>query len=576
MRIITTFLSLFILMLPLQAKKTKTVEIKLIETSDVHGMFFPINYMTGKPIDGTLARVSSYVKAERKKYGNNLILLENGDLLQGQPTNYYWNFINTKEPNIGATIINYMGYDAQNFGNHDVETGHKVYDKWIKEVKCPVLGANIINDATGEPYVTPYIILEREGVKIAILGMLTPAIPNWLSKDIWEGMHFEEMISSAKRWVKVIKEKEKPDVIIGLFHAGKEGGITTPDYCENASKSVAEQVPGFDIIFYGHDHQPYCGKTVNSEGKSVYIIDPANHAKMVGEAIIKVTLDGKKVINKEITASLPSMKEQPVDEDYMQTFQKEIKELEAFTSKVVGTFETSVYTRDAFFGSSAFSDLVHNLQLSITGADISFNAPLMMNASIEKGPVTMADMFNLYKYENKLYMLKMRGSEIHKYLEMSYSLWTNQMKTTDDHILLFDETHTDKRNSGLKNAYYNFDSAAGIIYTVDVTKPKGEKITIISMADGTPFSEDAWYKVSMNSYRGNGGGELLTRGAGIPKDEIESRIIYRSELDMRYYFMKEIERLGHIYPKANNNWHFIPDEYAIPGIIRDKAILFGK
>ena len=164
MRIITTFLSLFILMLPLQAKKTKTVEIKLIETSDVHGLFFPINYMTGKPIDGTLARVSSYVKAERKKYGNNLILLENGDLLQGQPTNYYWNFINTKEPNIGATIINYMGYDAQNFGNHDVETGHKVYDKWIKEVKCPVLGANIINDATGEPYVTPYIILEREGV----------------------------------------------------------------------------------------------------------------------------------------------------------------------------------------------------------------------------------------------------------------------------------------------------------------------------------------------------------------------------------------------------------------------------
>ena len=80
----------------------------------------------------------------------------------------------------------------------------------------------------------------------------------------------------------------------------------------------------------------------------------------------------------------------------------------------------------------------------------------------------------------------------------------------------------------------------------------------------------------MNSYRGNGGGELLTRGAGIPKDEIESRIIYRSELDMRYYFMKEIERLGHVYPKANNNWHFIPAEFAIPGIIRDKAILFKQ
>ena len=146
--------------------------------------------------------------------------MDNGDILQGQPTCYYSNYVNPKMPNVAAEVINYLKYDAQVFGNHDVETGHAVYDKWIHELQCPTLGANIIDTKSGKPYVEPYLMLERDGVRIAILGMLTPAIPNWLHQQLWSGMRFEEMVTCARRWVKVLREKEQADLIIGLFHSG--------------------------------------------------------------------------------------------------------------------------------------------------------------------------------------------------------------------------------------------------------------------------------------------------------------------------------------------------------------------
>ena len=130
--------------IPMTAKN-KTVRLRIIETTDVHGAFFPYDFINRKPKAGTLSRVSSYVNKLRNEPGNNVILVDNGDILQGQPTCYFYNYINTQSVNVAAELLNYMKYDAQNLGNHDVETGHAVYDKWIKELNCPVLGANIID-----------------------------------------------------------------------------------------------------------------------------------------------------------------------------------------------------------------------------------------------------------------------------------------------------------------------------------------------------------------------------------------------------------------------------------------------
>ena len=555
-------------MTPLMAKSPKTVTLRIVETSDVHGAFFPYNFTERRDMSGTMARVSSYIKRQRKEMGNRLILLENGDILQGQPTCYYTNFVATDKPNIAAEVVNYLKYDAQIFGNHDVEVGHKVYDKWIKELDCPTLGANIINTETDKPYVDPYLIIEREGVRVAILGMLTPAIPNWLHQNLWTGMRFEEMVSCAKRWVKILREQEKADVVIGLFHSGWDGGIVTDEYDEDATQKVAEQVEGLDVIFFGHDHRER-----NTTVKNVLCLDPSCNAQKVAVATIQVR--NGKVTSKK--GELIDVTKEPLDEDFMRHFQPRIDEVKAFVERKIGVFNENMLSRDAFFGPAAFVDLIHQLQLEHTGADVSFTAPLTFNSEIKAGPVYQSDMFKLYRFENGIYVVRMTGKEIRNFLEMSYDQWVNTMTSPDDHIMLLaPKVAGDNQRENFKNFTFNFDSAAGIDYVVDVTKPDGQKVHILQFSDGRPFDENAWYRVAMNSYRGNGGGELLVRGAGIPLDSIPQRIEYQSERDQRHYLTEKIEREGSITPKPLNNWRFIPEAWALPAIERDRKLIFGE
>lgn len=570
----TLFLSLF-LMIAMTASAGNKLTLRVIQTSDVHGSFFPYDLINRKPKKGSMARVSSYVNRLRKQHGENLLLLDNGDILQGQPVSYFSNFMDTTDTNIAAQVINYLGYDAETIGNHDVEPGHKVYDKWVSEVKCPVLGANVVDVKTGKPYLKPYVIFNRKGCKIAVLGMITPAIPNWLPKNIWSGLRFDEMVSTAKKWMKIIKEEEKADVVIGLFHSGKSGGITTPEYEEDASEKVAKEVPGFNLVLFGHDHTRHCDKVVNVKGDTVLCMDPANNAITVSDATISLTKKhGKWTVN-SVDGHLQNITNEPVDKAYEDHFKSYTNKVDAFANEKIGEFKHTISTADSYFGNSAFNDLILNLQLQITHADVAFNAPLSFNATIKAGPVYMSDMFKLYKYENMLYVMRLTGDEIRKHLEMSYDLWMNTMKSPDDHLLLLDsKTYGDAQRMGFKNFSFNFDAAAGIDYTIDVTKPDGQKVTILRMSNGEPFDPHKWYKVAINSYRGNGGGELLTKGAGIPKDSLESRIVWRSDRDQRYYLMQEIRRQKVLDPQPNNNWKVIPEAWTKPAAERDYKLLF--
>ena len=559
------------------AGDTKTVKLRIVQTSDVHGSFFPYNFIERKDARGSMSRVSSYVNRLRQEYGKNLILIDNGDILQGQPASYYYNYIATDKQNIVSKVLNYMKYDAATFGNHDIEPGHAVYDKWTEEMNCPVLGANIIDTATGLPYAKPYTIIERDGVKVAVLGMLTPAIPNWLEEKLWSGLRFDDIEKSARKWMDYLKRVEKPDVIVGLFHSGWSGGISTPQYKEDAVQDVAAGVDGFDILFFGHDHRARMAEEKNPSGRMTLCLDPSCNAINVADAEIVLTLKDGKVVDKKVDGDVHDITGEPVDKDFVDYFKDDINDVENYVSAKVGTIGKTMYTRDCFFGSSPFVDLIHNLQLKITKADVSFNAPLQFNSVIKEGPIYMSDMFKLYKYENKLCVMKMTGDEIRRHLEMSYDLWVNTMKSKDDHILMLDNRNsTDMQKFGFKNMTFNFDSATGIDYVVDVTKPDGQKVKILRMSDGSKFDPDKWYKVAMNSYRANCGGELLTKGAGISKEELLTRVIYESELDLRHYLAEEIRKQGKITPKANNNWRFVPEKWTKEALQRDKKLLFGK
>ncbi len=555
--------------------KEKTVNLKIVETTDVHGCFFPYDFIGQKAKGGSMARVTTYLRQLRREHGDHVILLDNGDILQGQPVSYFSNYVDTTQANIAAQVTNYMGYDAQTVGNHDIETGHRVYDQWIASTACPVLGANITATATGNPYLKPYTIIERDGVRIAIIGLITPAIPNWLGESLWSGLHFEEMVGAARRWMRVVREDEKADVVIGLFHSGREGGIITPEYQEDASLAVAREVPGFDVVFFGHDHTRFDATVTNTAGQQVPCLNPANNAMAVAEADLQLVKKKGKWSVSSCEHKLVDVARLEADADYVEHFAAYNEAVKAFADREIGVFENTISTRDCYFGNSAFNDLILNLELAISGAEIAFNAPVSFDVAINKGPVRVANMFSLYKYENQLFVMMLSGEEIRKALEMSYDLWTNTMTSPDDHLLLLDSrTQGDQQRLGFKNFSFNFDSAAGIDYEVDVTRPAGQKVRVLQMSDGTPFDEQKMYRVAVNSYRANGGGELLTLGAGIPKDSLDSRIVWRSEHDLRHYLMQEIKRMGTLDPKPNHNWRFVPEEWVKPAAERDRQLLF--
>ena len=600
--------------LPLSAKP-KEMHLKWIHTSDVHGSLFGYDYLRKREVSGGLSAIYAYTQEQRRQFGDRLILTDGGDCLQGQPTAYYYNFVDTLSPHLVAEAMNMMDYDCGAMGNHDIETGHAVYDRWVRQCHFPVLGANVIDTWTGKPYLQPYHVIERSDVKIVVLGMLTPGIPNWLPEQLWAGLRFEEMVRSARKWVKIIQEREQPDLLVGLFHSGYDGGIVNigedgvSEIHENATKLVAEQVEGFDLICYGHDHQPAVNRLKNPRGEEVVVMGPTSQGRRIAEADIYLTLDKKgRVAGKRIEASTPfvsgekrevrSEKRNVLDNQeaeqtsshlslltshqappstlhqFEENFSSQRQTLKEWVDQPIGTLTKPLYERDAFFGPSEFIDLIHQMQLDLTGADVSFAAPLSFDSRLQAGTIRVSDMFALYKYENFLYTMRMTGREIKGFLEMSYGLWTNQMTGPDDHIMLLDSILDNGRRQGLKNLSYNMDSAAGILYVVDVSKPEGERIVIESMADGTPFDLDREYKVAINSYRGNGGGELITRGAGIPHEELKSRILASTEQDLRFYLMQRIIQQKTITPKKLNHWHFVPEEWAPAAIERDRKILF--
>ena len=501
----------------------KETTLTLLETTDTHGRY------------DEFANDALIIKQMKSELGDHLILLDNGDNMQGSVFQYCSNQ-DPEHPNLVSEVLNYFPYDAICVGNHDIEAGRKVFDRVYSEVKMPVLAANVIDETTGEPYFTPYIVLKRDGFKIAVLGLLTPYVVTWVPDRLRPGLRFDNLEEAAAKWVKIIKDKEHPDLMVGLFHSGFEPQMQNlpPDHPlgrENATKWVAENVPGFDIIFYGHDHRSKAEKLTNINGEPVYVLNSGHRGK--GLALAEVTL--KKGEKPNIKVSLMLTDEENKDEEYMKMLQPYLDRAQSYKQREVAELPVSISTDEIFKGSCLWVDEIHRCQFESVEAedihaDISMAAPLSGGKTLEAGMLKVNDFFTWYPFENSLAVMAMTGKEVKSFLEYAYEM---------------------------KNPIYNFDSGAGILYEVTDKKPMGERIRIISMADSTPFDMEKTYNVVMNSYRSMGGGNHLINGVGWAQEEIKDHVVWQSDRDLRSLFIDWATKKGVLDSVPLNCWKII-------------------
>lgn len=594
---------LFSLLSLFSCKPKGEINFTIVETTDIHGMIFPYNFITDREENTSMAHISSYIK-KLKSEGKTVLLLDNGDTLQGQPTVYYYNFVATNKKHIWAEVLNYMNYDIVTMGNHDIEAGHTVYDKIVKEIKTPVIVANLINEKTKEPYFKPYEIIKKSGIKIAVLGMIEPAIERQLPKILYEGIRVEDMIECAKKWIKIIKEKEKPDLIIGLFHSGANYTEDKEKYKnENASQLVAQEVDGFDIIFVGHDHQGWSGKGYDEitkqktkdvkspSGKIVPIYGGVNAARLIASVDVRMIYDKEtKKWNIDFKGELIEPSKFEADKEFLNRFDNYKDEIKIWVERDIGELNTKLTSDEAMFGDSYFLSFIHNLQFEIAKkelgekADISFAAPLSKDAVLNIGKVKVRDMFNLYPYENFFYVMRLTGKQIKYIMEYSYCRQFNRMTNINEHLIYFKRDASG--NLIFNNRYnsydtltqtYNYESFGGLNYIVDVIKGYGERVNIISMSDGSNFDLNKEYKIAINSYRGSGGGGHLTQGAKIDLKTLQNMdlVIKSTDKDLRFYMMKWFEeQTNSITVEKLNNWKVIPEDYLKAGRERDYKLLY--
>ena len=552
--------------------------LHVLSTNDVHGTWFDSTY-TGGGIRKSLFALNYYVDSCRTAFGaENVVLVDAGDCLQGDNAPYYYNYVDTLTPHLFPRLLGYMKYDAVAVGNHDIETGHPVYDRVTEDLRkegADFLAGNALRTSDGKPYFPIYKMVDRAGLRIAVLGYTNANIKAWLQEELWSGMTFESLKDIVQGQIDQVRAKEKPDVVIVTMHSGCGKG--DGKILENEALDIFNSARGVDFLVCGHDHRP---KVETRD--TTCLLNSGSHSRYLAHGTLRLTVEGGKIASKTFDTELIPVKAEKADPVMREAFRKDFEAVKAFTLKEVGTLGTPLISRESFAGMCSYMNLIHKVCLGCSPAEISFAAPLSYNRTIEPGVMVYNDLFTIYPYENQLFVVKMTGSEIKDYLECSYGRWIQTCTAAGQHALNIakrDDPRTMQSGWSFVERSYNFDSAAGINYTVDITKPKGSRINITTMADGTPFDMDRTYNVAMTSYRASGGGGLLKEGPGIDTSRIGERTVARypeiREIIYRYLLENGSIEAGKI-SDGIGSWKFIPEKLAGKVITADMELLFGR
>ncbi len=538
-----------------EVNQGETTTIQILATTDVHGKFKNYEYATTSEAAGGLNQVAKVVSDARAENENTLVL-DNGDTIQG---NYNHLFLTEEylNSNINPMVLalTEIGYDSMTLGNHEFNYGMNILDIIKNQLEAGgtnVLCANLYKD--GERVFDPYIIKEYDGIRVAVIGVVTNHITKW-DADKLVGYTPTNPALEVQKVIKEIKDKDLADLYVVSSHVGVEEEYGDGD----GASTIAELNPEVSLIIAGHSHQSVVSQYVNG----VLITQPKNAGQAVAKVELEVekTADGVNVVNKEVShvsLSATSEVDAKLDAELEQAHQLALSD----ANSVIGTLKGSNLAEDneikgipqSFVSDQGVTDLINEVQLYYSakqladagismedGYHVSGAAMLSATSNLYAGDITKAGLANIYKFDNKLYTVKTTGKQIKKYLE-----WTAQFYNTfkdGDLNVSFDSNF----------ASFKYDMLSGITYEVNISKEVGQRVENIKFNDGKTMEDSDIVYLTVNDYR-------YSSNLAPIFDEGEHEKIYESTndslSDVRDMIADYIVNVkgGVVERKVDNNW----------------------
>lgn len=519
----------------------QSVELLVAATTDVHGRLRGWDYFGNDPDpDRGLSRAATVVDSLRRIARGRVILVDAGDLLQGNPLTYVAARVDTAAPSPVVAAMNAMRYDAAAVGNHEFNYGLDLFDRVRTQARFPFLAANTRRLDGGAPF-PPFTIVERAGVRVAIIGATTPGAMTW-DRDYLQGrLAIDDIVLSLPAHVAAARA-EGADLVVVVAHAGLSGEtsydtVSTGLGGENPMTRVAREVPGIDVLVIGHTHREVADSTING----VLVVQPRNWATSVAVARVRLERrDGAVAVVAKRGEVIPvaGRREQRA---VVRAVERAHRSAVRYATAVIGRTETEWRTDSARLRDEPLIDLIQQVQRKATGAQLSIASAFTLDARLAPGPITVAQIARLYPYENSLRALQLSGAQLRAFLEHSARYFV--VREGAGGAL---EVGTDPRIPG-----YNYDIVAGADYDIDLSRPMGARITRLEI-DGRAVQPTDSFTVAVNSYRAGGaGGYDMLRGAPV---------VFESATEIRELLIDEVRRLGVLRPDDvhTTNWRLLP------------------
>ncbi len=511
------------------------LKITLLATTDLHGNLLPYDYYTAQPASRGLAKIATLIQAARADNPNSL-LIDCGDTIQGTALEAVYQESVQKgaaghDPMMLA--MNAIGYDAMVVGNHEFNFGLKNIAKARADANFPWISANIVATPAGtaKPF-APYFLKTVAGVKIAVIGITTPMIPQWEAEEHYRGYTFSPGVDAARRTVAEVMEREHPDIVIVAVHAGLDG-----DARENMVREIATEVRGIDAIVFGHSHQQLASLQIGD----VLLMQPKNWGISLGRmdfVLDRNETSGWKIVSKS-SSLIPVTRDTPADAQLVEIGRPYHELAERYLSTAVAEAPVSLDSKLARVEDSALIDAVQQVQLYYSKADVSFASSFNSRVSVPQGPVTIRQIAALYIYENQLYVLEGNGKMVRDALENSARYYNT---------CAGDCSHGPLINSQVIG--YNYDMAEGVDYEIDLTQPPGRRIRNLRW-HGKALEDDQPLRIAVNNYRAGGSaGYSMFRGA---------KIVWRSPDEIRDLVIQYYSEHKTLPAHAENNWRVVPE-----------------